>query len=423
VEQKAEATGTVDFPDRPRRHVIAPRAGRAAAVSIGVVVLALGIATASLGRIAHMASGAGAGSMVAGVACLVVGVLLAARRPDNAMGWCLLACAFFLGLTGVAGPYSVLDYRMHHALPLGGLAVLLQPSWAPAIVFLGLSFLLFPDGHFSSRQVKWATWVVVATGAVWMAGAFGIATQTLLAHTVHVDRTGNLLAIDSPRGSWAWWGVLEIGFFLLLGASWVLWLVQQVPRYRRARDEERHQLKWLLSGATVALACGILTAAAGATTWLDGIGVAGLAVLPVTIAIGATKFHLYAIDRLLSRTLSYLLLTGVVVGVYAGVVTLATKVIGFSSPVGVAASTLVAAALFNPLRKRLQRGVDRRFNRERYDAELTVSAFAARLRESVDPGSVSDDLIDVVHAVFEPNAASVWIRSGPEPQPRLQPPI
>jgi len=93
-----------------------------------------------------------------------------------------------------------------------------------------------------------------------------------------------------------------------------------------------------------------------------------------------------------------------------GIVTLATKVIGFSSPVGVAASTLVAAALFNPVRKRLQRGVDRRFNRARYDAERTVSDFAARLRESVDPGSVSNDLFNVVHAVFEPTAACIWVR-------------
>jgi hypothetical protein len=130
----------------------------------------------------------------------------------------------------------------------------------------------------------------------------------------------------------------------------------------------------------------------------------------VSIGIGVTKFHLYDIDRLISRTLSYVALTGLVVGVYAGVVTLVTKVVGFSSPVGVAASTLIAAALFNPLRKRLQRGVDRRFNRARYDAEQTVSSFAGRVREAVDPASVSDDLMDVVHAAFEPTAAGLWIR-------------
>jgi hypothetical protein len=142
---------------------------------------------------------------------------------------------------------------------------------------------------------------------------------------------------------------------------------------------------------------------------MGGVALGGLTILPVSIAFGVTKFHLHDIDRLVSRTLSYVLLTGLVVGVYVGMVTLATKGIGFSSPVAVAASTLVAAALFNPLRKRLQRGVDRRFNRARYDAERIVSAFAGRVRESVEPGSVSDDLLDVVHAVFEPAAAGFWM--------------
>jgi hypothetical protein len=144
--------------------------------------------------------------------------------------------------------------------------------------------------------------------------------------------------------------------------------------------------------------------------WVSGLGIGGLTVLPVSIAIGVTKYHLYDIDRVISRTVAYVLLTGCVVGVYVGLVTLVTKGIGFSSPVAVAASTLVAAALFNPLRRRLQRGVDRRFNRARYDAERTVSAFAERLRESVDPGSVSDDLMDAVQAAFEPSAACLWIR-------------
>jgi len=387
-----------------------PQAG---AVLFGAVDLALVVGTLVFGSASHIGGPAGGGLVCVAVGSLVVGVLLAVKRPDNAMGWCLLGACLFLGFAGVGGSVAVLDFRMHHAIPLGSVAVVLQPSWAPAIVCLGLSFLLFPDGHFSSRTVRWLTWFVLAVGVVWMAGAFAIAVHAVVTHTVRMDHTGNLLAIDHPRGSWAWWGDVENIFFPVLGLSWVLWLVLQVPRYRKASDEKRHQMKWLLSGTVVALVGGVLALVPGNTAnWVAGAGVAALTALPVSIAIGATKFHLYSIDRLISRTLSYVLLTGVVVGVYAGVVTLATKVIGFSSPVAVAASTLVAAALFNPVRKRLQRGVDRRFNRARYDAEQTVSDFAARLRESVDPGTVSDDLINVVHAVFEPGAATVWIRQG-----------
>ncbi|HTW98314.1 MAG TPA: hypothetical protein VMD59_06020 [Acidimicrobiales bacterium] len=384
-------------------------------MAAGAVTLALLAATSVLGRGAHMASSNGS-VLPLWLACLAVGVLLAARRPGNAMGWCLLGAALSLGLTAIGGTVSVLDYRLHHAVPMGAVAVLLQPFWAPAIVLFSLCLLVFPDGHFSSRVVRWVTWLVLAASAVWMAGAFGIAAQALVTHSVRVDASGNLLTVDNPRGSWAWWGVVQYAFFLALGCSLIVWVVQQVPRYRGAGDEERHQMKWLMSGAVAAIAFGIVAALFGTGQtigWLGGAGVAGLSVLPLSIAVGVTKFHLYDIDRVISRTLSYVLLTGLVVGVYAGVVTLATKVIGFSSPVAVAASTLVAAAMFNPLRKRLQRGVDRRFNRARYDAEQIVSAFAEGLRESVDPDVFVEQLMEVLHVAFEPSAAGLWIRREP----------
>lgn len=385
--------------------------GRGAAVGVASLIGVLIVLTITLGRLAHLHNPVGLATLVVGVTFCVVGVLLATRRPDNAMGWCMLGGALFLGLSGVGGSLSVLAYRMHHTVPFAAVGVVLQPGWAPAIVCASLGFLLFPDGHFSSRAVKWATWLVIAVGIVWMGGALSIAVHAILTHSVRIDRTGNLLAIDNPRGAWAWWGVVQVAFFLLVGASWLLWLVQQVPRYRRASDEQRHQMKWLLSGVVVSLLLVLLVVVhPSGTGWMSAIGVYGLALLPVTIGIGVLKFHLYAVDRLVSRTLSYALLTGVVVGAYVGVVTFATKVVGFSSPVGVAASTLVAAALFNPARKRLQHVLDRRFNRANYDAERTVLAFAGRLRESLDPASVREDLMDVVHTAFEPTAAAIWIR-------------
>jgi len=132
--------------------------------------------------------------------------------------------------------------------------------------------------------------------------------------------------------------------------------------------------------------------------------------LPIGISVGILKYRLYDIDRLISRTLSYAVVTGLVVGVYVGVITLVTRVLGFSSPVAVASSTLAAVALFNPLRVRVQRVVDRRFNRARYDAEATVATFAVRLRDAVDLETVRSELLDVVNRAVEPAHASVWIR-------------
>jgi hypothetical protein len=136
---------------------------------------------------------------------------------------------------------------------------------------------------------------------------------------------------------------------------------------------------------------------------------AGLAALPVGIGVGILKYRLYDIDRIISRTLAYAIVTGLLGGVYAGLVLLATQVLRFHSTVAVAAATLAAAALFNPVRRRVQRAVDRRFNRARYDADLTVAAFASRLKDAVDLDSVRDDLTCVVTDVLEPVHLSMWV--------------
>jgi hypothetical protein len=136
----------------------------------------------------------------------------------------------------------------------------------------------------------------------------------------------------------------------------------------------------------------------------------GVTALPVSIGVGILKYRLYEIDRIISRTLAYAIVTGLLVGVYAGLVLLATEVLRFSSPVAVAASTLVAAALFNPVRRRVQHVVDRRFNRARYDADRMVTAFAVRLQDAVDSDAVRADLATMVHTALEPAHVSVWLR-------------
>ena len=185
--------------------------------------------------------------------------------------------------------------------------------------------------------------------------------------------------------------------------------------YARSSGERRQQLKWLLTGAIAGVGRpGHRRGAAGPgrdglAGWSAAAGVAGLLALPVSMGVAIFKYRLFDIDRIISRTLGYAIVTGLLVGVYAGLVLLATRVLTVHTPVAVAAATLAAAALFTPLRRRVQRIVDRRFNRARYDADRTIAAFASRLQDAVDLGTVRDDLAATVQAVLEPAHVSVWV--------------
>jgi hypothetical protein len=232
-----------------------------------------------------------------------------------------------------------------------------------------------------------------------------------------VDSTGNLLLLDHPAGSAAWWGVLQAVFFPLLGVCWLASVAAQVFSYRRSSGERRLQLKWLVGGAAIAVVGGVLgvwlsSNPSGILRAVGGIGIAAVLALPVSMGVAILRYRLYDIDRIISRTLAYAVVTGLLIGAYAGLVLLATRVLSVHSQVAVAASTLAAAALFNPLRRRVQRAVDRRFNRARYDADRTVAAFSARLKDAVDLDAVRDDLASVVHQALEPAHVSVWIAAG-----------
>jgi DNA integrity scanning protein DisA with diadenylate cyclase activity len=147
---------------------------------------------------------------------------------------------------------------------------------------------------------------------------------------------------------------------------------------------------------------------AAAQGLLNTASAVAIAVLPACLGVAILRYRLYDIDRIISRTLAYTIVTGLLVGVYAGLVLLATQVLSITSPVAVAAATLATAALFNPVRRRVQRAVDRRFNRARYDADRTVEAFAARLQDSVDLAAVQADLASVVHRALEPAHVTLW---------------
>jgi hypothetical protein len=191
-------------------------------------------------------------------------------------------------------------------------------------------------------------------------------------------------------------------------------IVRQVLSWRRASGVYRQQLKWLATGAAVTIASAIPataipTSGTATTVLLNNVFTCGLAALPISMGVAILRYRLYEIDRIISRTLAYAIVTGLLIGLYAGLVLLATEVFRFHSTVAVAAATLVAAALFNPLRRRVQQIVDRRFNRARYDADQTVAAFAVRLKDAVDLDSVRDDLAGVVQQALEPAHVSVWV--------------
>jgi hypothetical protein len=393
-----------------RFHLASPRG----AVALGGLVLALMVALIPLGDFAHQGlSTSGGGAFLAPVFG-VLGFVVAWRRPGNPLGWLMLGAAGFLVLGGDAGAYAVADYRLHHGgLPLGWVAVLLQPGWAPAIALFGLTVLLFPDGRVPSPRWRWVLWVYLAVAGAWVAGAVFVSAGAIIGHNVHVAATGDLLLLDRPTGSAAWWGAVQDVFFPLLGVFWLATLVGQALSYRRSSGERRQQLKWLVGGSAVAIVGGALGVPLSdnpskIVQIVGSIGIVAVLALPVSMGVAILKYRLYDIDRLISRTLAYAIVTGLLVGVYAAVVAVAGAA-SFSSPVEVAAATLAAAALFSPLRRRVQRVVDRRFNRARYDADRMVAEFAARLKDAVDLDAVRVDLAGVVQQTLEPAHVSVWI--------------
>ena len=279
--------------------------------------------------------------------------------------------------------------------------------WVPSIALFPLVVLLFPDARLQSRRWRWVLWVYGGLISLVTAVVFLPALSAVVHHRINVDASGNLVSSGKPSG-----GVGSVVAALVvcsIGAIWVSFVVHQFRSWRRSTGERRQQLKWVMCGAAIALVGGVLGSVFSSSA-VGSVLFFGIIALPVSIGVAILKYRLYEIDRFISRTLAYAIVTGLVVGVYVGVVTLVTKGLGFSSPIAVAASTLAAVALFNPLRVRIQRVVDRRFNRARYDADATVAAFTGRLRDAVDLETVRRELLEVVNRAVEPAHASVWIR-------------
>jgi hypothetical protein len=343
-----------------------------------------------------------------------VGALLTWRRPGHPIGWIFAAAGMLATVDFASFEYALAAVAGHRNLPGGEYVGWLQTwIWVPFVALITVYlFLLFPDGRLpgpSWRPVSWLT------------GGFAVIAVAGLALTR--GTVANLPVLRNPFGvSPAWVPLTAIGFGLvgLLGcvvlATWSLF-----SRSRRGPSVERLQIKWLAySGCLVALTLVASTILSTVVSLSAGIaarvaeGALMVAVLsmPVAVAVAVLRYRLYDIDRIISRTLAYAIVTGLLIGVYAGIVLLATQVLQFHSTVAVAAATLGVAALFNPLRRRVQTMVDRRFNRARYDADRIIAGFAARLQDAVDLDAVRADLASSVQQTLEPAHISVWIRAG-----------
>jgi len=356
------------------------------------------------------------------IALALVGLisgLLVAKRPDHPISWLLTATALAGGIAGVSAltlPPGLTELTWWQSV----LAIVSGPAWYTVLyAVLLLIPLLFPTGAPPSPRWRWVGWL----------GGFGLGVMALLwmvqeafctdwdpADDTCINVVSNPIGIrgivnpeESALGG-IFYGLMLVG---VIAAIWSL-----VIRYRRAATVERQQVKWVGFSIGLFVSFTLLLD----VVWIDVLGRSEppgywlvqqtlWVLIPASIAVAILRYRLYEIDRIVSRTVSYGVIGIVLAAVYAGGVIGLQSIAPGSDDLAIAASTLAAAALFSPLRRHVQRWVDRRFNRRRYDAEQIVRGLAARLSSAVDPTTVIDDLQAVVARTLEPKVAAVWVRS------------
>jgi hypothetical protein len=335
------------------------------------------------------------------LAFALVGVLIAVRA-GNRLGWFLLAGATVTAISVVAGTYAARAATAE--LPGAAWAGwILTVSLGVTAPFFFLVPLLFPDGRPPSPRWRPVVWIAVLAG---LAEAVASAISDVNFHS-DFPHLRDPVVLVAPLGT-VYNQATNAGPFVFLAGA-----VAMIVRFRRSGPEQRQQLKWFMYASAVA-AVVVFAAAFGTSNPLPAFEIV-VPLIPIAIGIAIFKYRLYDIDRVISRTLAYAIVTGLLIGLYAALVILATGVLKVSTPPAVAVATLAAAALFSPLRRRVQRAVDKRFNRVRYDAELTVAAFATRLRDAVDLDTVRADLLGVVDSAVQPAHLSMWTAGrGPE---------
>jgi hypothetical protein len=341
----------------------------------------------------------------------VVGAIIASLHPRNAIGWLFCSVGVTVGLNSFAGDYA--EYWLAGGTSMSSLAE--TAAWFSSWLWILLTYvptsfvlLLFPDGRLPSprwRPVAWGAALGIAGSVVGYALKAGpLEDFPQIANPYGVD--GPIVEIVGLAGS------------VVAAGSLVASAISLIVRMRHAGSEQRQQIKWLAYGGTVVVGTFFVSGLINLWNVPVGIVVSNVALLglPVFTGIAIVKHHLYDIDLLINRTLVYGLLTTMLVAVYVGGIVLSQRV--FVGLIGqeelpqlaIVASTLMIAALFAPLRRRIQAIIDRRFYRRKYDAAKMLSAFNARLRDETDLGTLSDDLVGVVKETMQPEHVTLWLR-------------
>lgn len=350
--------------------------------------------------------------MLLGLTATGVGAVVAARRPDNPIGWLLLLLGVTSGVQLLTSQFATYNtYVLQDNLPAAqvsgwicGLASVL------ALALLSFVLLLFPSGRFVSR--RWHRFgrlavlliAVSAAGVAVLPGEMGMTPGIENPFAVSLDNP-----VLRTVGAARW----ELGLGAPLMVCVFAGVASLFVRSRAGDVEQRTQLKWVLYAAGVGFSAIIVSAALAPVVpeWLDeAVWIVAVASIPLAMGVSILRYRLYDIDHLVSRTVTYGLLTGLLVAFYVGSVGAISQLTPSGNSLAVAASTLAVAGIFQPLRQRLQGAVDRRFNRGRYDAERTVEAFSLRLRDEVDLDAMQTELLTVVQQTVQPVAIGLWLR-------------
>jgi len=344
----------------------------------------------------------------------IVGALIASRHPRNPVGWICLAVGLswtliFLGnsIPG-SGPYPVTMYALTQAI------------WIPPVGLLGIYLiLLFPDGKLPSRRWRPLAWL---SGVVMVLASLGI--------TFAPGPLDEYPGVRNPFGleGAPWIATAGIVILPLLPLCMLASALSLVLRYRRSGGEEREQIKWIAFAASVVGSLYLITmissftfsgpgGAAGTPLWLgllQQVSLVSFTAIPIAVGFAVLKYRLYDIDIIINRTLVYGSLTATLVALYFGGIVLLQRVFvtltGEQSTLAVVASTILIAALFNPLRRRIQSFIDRRFYRRKYDARKTLETFSARLRDETDLEELNAELVGVIRETMQPAHVSLWLR-------------
>ena len=393
-------------------------------VAIGWSVAVIGallvfIVRAGSGFTSGMASLGFAGLALSIVSDATVGAVLMIRRPGNVIGRVLMAAGILTAVTllGWVSGAALTETKGPHDVGAGIASLIGGIGFTPSLFVAGpLLALLFPSGRLPSPTWKWPVWAIVVVIVV------GSAVEILHPGPIPASVANNPFGASGFSGSEAFW---TIGIVLVLASlplAFLLAIAAVIVRFRHAEGVERAQLKWFVA-ANVALAAllvlgfadgGYLGLAAGTSpTFLDLLAYAGSSLPPIAVGLAVMRYRLFEIDRIISRTLSWAVVTGSLGAIFVGGVVAIQAVsanLTGSNTLAIAVSTLVVAALFQPVRRRVQGAIDRRFNRARYDAQRTTDAFAIQLRDEVDVTRLRVALVATVEESVRPVSATVWLR-------------